>query len=77
MARRRSTVPVSVVLRKANSFLRESPPKFSEMREGVASLLETILHETGNYRGFNYLQNSLEGPIDRTRRHYHGDEGPE
>jgi hypothetical protein len=27
----------------------------ADMRQGMITMLEEILHQTGNYRGFNYL----------------------
>ena len=62
MARKRKTINVLKVLEKANHYLRHSqarsPEGVAEMearRRGVASLLEGVLWETGNYEGFNYL----------------------
>jgi len=47
------------------------------MRIGVASLMEQILHATGNYRGFGYLVSELtedgtlrEGHDDSRRRYF-------
>ena len=49
-------------------------------RAGMAHLLEAVLHETGNYRGFGYLAAPVDwrdptgrhaGPRDETRRWYY------
>lgn len=40
-------------------------------RLGAASLLEQILHATGNYRGFGYHEPYVKGETDETRRHYY------
>jgi len=51
----RKTISVEKVKKWGNNFLLNSPDKQTEMRHGIAFLLETVLHETGNYRGFTYL----------------------
>jgi hypothetical protein len=53
----RKTIEVGKVLRMANTFLAAENTKADE-REGVCSLLEAILFETGNYEGFRYLEGS-------------------
>jgi hypothetical protein len=53
----RKTIEVGKVLRMANTFLAAKNTKADE-REGVCSLLEAILFETGNYEGFRYLEGS-------------------
>jgi hypothetical protein len=88
MAKRRKTVDVSEVLARVNAFLaREDPYVTADMRKGAYILLEGILHETGNYAGFNNL-GWMNGGHDRwvsqgkpdnrepyigddTRRHYY------
>jgi hypothetical protein len=40
-------------------------------RLGVASLLEQILHGTGNYAGFGYTETYVAGQTDETRRRYY------
>jgi hypothetical protein len=42
-------------------------------RLGAASLLEQILHATGNYKGFAYTGDGNEaGLVDDSRRYYYG-----
>jgi hypothetical protein len=58
MSKRRSTVDVAVILEKANKYLALGSGLYGptpDQRLGVASLLETILHDTGNYAGYNLL----------------------
>ena len=55
MGRKRSTVDVSLVLEKANAALAGDYGD-AGYRAGIASLLETVLHATGNYKGFNHLE---------------------
>lgn len=70
----RKTVTVSFVRERVNKMLDLSTCT-PEERFGMIAVLEMILHETGNYKGFN---NILEGQIcthkeqpDDSRRHYY------
>jgi hypothetical protein len=64
----RKTVEVGKVLRMVNSFLAAKNTTDDE-REGVAALMEAILFETGNYRGYRYLDtDQIEG--NGSRRFY-------
>lgn len=64
----RKTIEVGKVLKLANHMLA-APGTSSEQREGVCSMLETILLETGNYQGYRYLDTS-EIAGNGTRRFY-------
>ena len=64
----RKTADVQAIKQKANHYLASERFTTAEMRAGVASLLEVILHDTGNYKGFRYLDGA-EG--DQTRRAYY------
>lgn len=58
---KRKTIKVERALELANNFLAKSvgtPELGQGMRSGVASLIEEILCETGNYSGFRYLDES-------------------
>jgi hypothetical protein len=58
MSKRRSTVNVASILEKANHYLACQSGKYGptpDQRLGVCSLLETILHDTGNYAGYNLI----------------------
>lgn len=81
MAAARKTVPVEAVRDRVNHFLTHSQNHETAARKALASLLESILLETGNYKGFLYLASELQtGPdgieaglrdgYDDTRRQY-------
>ena len=54
----RKTFEVETLRNRINHVLVSSPAKDVQFRAAYAVLLEGILHETGNYKGFRYL---LEG----------------
>lgn len=65
MAKGRKTFDVEVMRENANRLLalpdthgrvRDLTPDF---RQGVISMIERILHDTGNYKGFAYLSSEL------------------
>lgn len=65
---RRKTAAVGTLLHRLNRFLAsdESTP---EEREVMAAFVEGVLHDTGNYLGFRYLDtDEVEGA--GTRRFY-------
>ena len=89
----RKTIPVARIRELVNFRLTiepylAMPGKDREMNAGeayrmaLASLLESVLHETGNYRGFGYQEGQVtrhaDGPgdspdiTDETRRVYYG-----
>lgn len=51
---RRKTLPVAHVVAFANAMLMHSVAS-EESRKGIMALTENILHGTGNYQGFRYL----------------------
>lgn len=70
----RKTVEVGKVLKIANNFLAAKHTNASE-RDAVVAMIEAVLFETGNYRGFAYLpkekyvdETGFES--DGTRRRY-------
>jgi hypothetical protein len=65
----RKTVTVEAVKAAANAMLRDSIPAMTDGRVGIATLLERVLHDTGNYKGFRYIDGD-HGNTDDTRRHY-------
>jgi hypothetical protein len=74
----RKTVSVEYVKERANTFLATSDDSMAGMRRGMAALLESVLFETGNYKGFRYLSTewdesteTLREGYDDTRREYH------
>ena len=81
MPYKRKTIPVADVLALANKMLRDSADEMTQAREAVASLIERVLMDTGNYRGYGYLPGivtyddvNLIATIvgDETRRVYYG-----
>jgi hypothetical protein len=50
----RKTIEVGRVLRFANNLLA-APGSTADERESVCAVIETVLMETDNYRGFAYL----------------------
>ena len=50
----RKTIEIGKILRMANHYLAAKNTTADE-REGVASFIEAVLHESGNYNGFCYL----------------------
>lgn len=68
----RKTVEVGKVLKIANNFLAAKHTTADE-REAVAAVMEAILFETGNYRGYAYLpEENYPDEVDGlgTRRRY-------
>lgn len=51
-----------------NAAFVENVSNGKAMRSAANIMLETVLHETGNYKGFQYL---LDHKIDDTARHYY------
>ena len=77
MGRKRKTIEVDYLKRKVNFFLLHSADEHVGKRAALATFLGDVLHETGNYNGFNYLtgpmmEESREGTtvgINVTREH--------
>ena len=73
---KRKTIEVAAVREMANAMLANSDDDRTEGRVGVALLLERVLHDTGNYKGFRYLHYLDESrpnhrTDDETRRYYY------
>jgi hypothetical protein len=67
MSKKTKTVKVSTILERANKYLANDNPRIGDAeRLAVASFLEGILLDTGNYEGFNYLE-WLNGGCERWR----------
>jgi hypothetical protein len=67
----RKTVDVETVRTWANNAMSRgmaAPEMSDDFRNGVADLLERILHETGNYKGFRY--NDWDGENEDFNRSY-------
>lgn len=66
----RKTIPVADVVDAVNAMLEKSICG-PEGRYGLMTLLERILHDTGNYWGFQFTDGD-NGRTDDTRRRYYG-----
>ena len=76
MARKRKTIEVEEFKRYMNTILANSTDSVTEAREAVASVLEHVLMETGNYKGFQSTSPRVSEIgnhvvfADETRRRY-------
>ena len=61
--RAKKTIQVSALRDKVNKMLLDSANENTEGRNALIVLLETMLHDSGNYKGFGYLdkRNTLTG----------------
>ena len=55
MAKARKTFNVEAVKAKVNALMLNSKDDAADVRQGASMVLESILHDSGNYRGFGYL----------------------
>ena len=51
----RKTVDVATLLTMVNNICRYSVDESKGVRQGAMNVLEQVLHDTGNYKGFRYL----------------------
>lgn len=51
----RKTVKIQSVVERANKFMLHSRDDQNRERAALHTFIADILHDTGNYRGFNYL----------------------
>ena len=51
----RKTFDVSKMVDEANDMLLKSAADMVEFRKGVSAMIERILHDTGNYKGYRSL----------------------
>lgn len=65
------TIKVTRLIDKANEFFKVSPDSARLERLHVATFLDSVLHETGNYAGFNYLTPNGEPGNDSSRVVYY------
>lgn len=67
----RKTIDVETVKASVNRALAvEAEGNDPQFRNGVAAVLEMILMDTGNYKGFRFTDGA-NGRKDHTRRVYH------
>lgn len=69
MSKAKKTIEVSRIKEMVNHYLKHSDQSEYGERLGECLLLEAILMETGNYKGFRYLETD-EVEAAGTRRHY-------
>lgn len=79
----RKTIAVADVIAYANAMLAATPDDWVGERQGIAALLDKVLHATDTYAGFNYqpseflpadeqtLDNVLKPDYDGSRRYYY------
>jgi hypothetical protein len=68
---RRKTIEVAALIDKANHFFEHSDrERYAAERKGVATFLDSILHQTGNYAGFMYLEPYGSPGSDPSRVYY-------
>lgn len=53
----RKTFNVSDLVDTVNAMLKNSDPDRADIRQGAMNVLEQVLHDSGNYKGFRYLLN--------------------
>jgi hypothetical protein len=66
------TIKVEQLRNDINEWLANSEPELVDVRQGYILTLEYVLHSTGNYAGFSYLDWNSDSPkdMDMTRRFY-------
>ena len=73
----RKTTPVRTILDNANKMLRRTDEfATAEFKIGIICMLEDVLHATGNYRGFQFIDNddSETGTLGYyTRQYFYSD----
>ena len=52
---KRKTIEISKLVEMANGILQNSGSDCVGIRQGIMNLVEAALFETGNYKGFRYL----------------------
>lgn len=57
----RKTYDVEALVALVNGICKDSVPESRDIRQGAMNVLEAVLHQTGNYKGFRYL---LEGECE-------------
>ena len=70
---KRKTVSVKSLVDKANGYLALNELS-QEKKEAIAFFISSILHETGNYRGFSYTfhwDDTIESRAKEYNRCYH------
>jgi hypothetical protein len=59
MAKGNKTANVATIIERANFLLAQKGGPFDKnFKEGVIAMLEPILHSTGNYNGFHFIDSN-------------------
>jgi hypothetical protein len=58
---KRKTIEISKLVEMANGILQNSGADCVGIRQGVINMIEATLFETGNYKGFRYLDETEVG----------------
>lgn len=66
----RKTIEVDVIRDLVNRYNERSKDEQWAERSAVNTLLEIVLHDTGNYRGYEYLDADSEVAPHSRRRYY-------
>lgn len=77
---KRKTVAVTELVARVNRMIAASADEMQAERQALAVLLESVLMDTGNYKGFQYLSSefidrdtaTFRENYDATRRKYLG-----
>jgi hypothetical protein len=70
MTTQRKTLKIADLLDAVNGMLRDSVDECVQGREAIAIVLSRALMDTGNYRGYRYIDGN-EGKTDDSRRQYY------
>ena len=54
----RKTISVISLINRTNEICKNSQANAVDVRQGAMTLLESVLHDTGSYKGFRYLLSS-------------------
>lgn len=60
MSKSRKTVAIADVVAKVNRMIEVSPDDHKQGRYALATLLESVLLDTDNYAGYNYLTSEFK-----------------
>ena len=52
---KRKTVSIEFLINMVNDICKDTSADRASVRQGAMNVLETVLHSTGNYRGYRYL----------------------
>ena len=66
----RKTIEVATIRDLVNTYNERSADHMAQERAALNTLLEIVLHDTGNYHGFEYLDEDSEAYPYSRRRYY-------